>query len=632
MRNVRYTYLMRFVRHNTFTLLTVALLALPNAAFAATLTIGAVNPSNTTTPGNGLNFQMTPNDFQTAVTYTIADAFGSASTISASNINNGGVFSWIPTSADIGDHALTLTATDQSSNTATAHVTISVLGPPSVTISGQTSDTVMAGYGVAFTALAHSIVNPTYSITDSFSGSISASTINSSTGYFNWTTTKADVGTHKLTITAVDSQGHSATVQQTITVSTSGGLTVGSVSPGANVLIGTPVSFSVSASGFSSPWYSMSDSFLGTSIGGDNISSSGAFSWTPQISDLGTHTLTVYATDAQNHSSQGTVTITVEAAKTASSATVSRSVAISTPYPSPVMPLTLVSFRTYANGYNSPTFTLKDDSATSTLTNAAISSSGYFSWMPVQSDIGVHIVTVTVTDSAGSANAVQTITVVPKPLVSDDKLAALQAQLAALQAQLASSSPVAAALPPAPAPVGQVAGVSKFFFTRYLYPDLTSPDVTELQKVLSYLGIYTGAVTGYFDSLTEEAVKKFQAAHNLDQLGVVGPVTRLRLNSISFAAAAATPSTASSTAAAAMNAAPPVNTSTFTFTQFLDLGGRGDEVTALQQKLTVLGIYSGPVTGFFGPLTAAAVKAFQIAHNIDPKGYVGPATRTALNH
>jgi peptidoglycan hydrolase-like protein with peptidoglycan-binding domain len=37
------------------------------------------------------------------------------------------------------------------------------------------------------------------------------------------------------------------------------------------------------------------------------------------------------------------------------------------------------------------------------------------------------------------------------------------------------------------------------------------------------------------------------------------------------------------------------------------------------------------LTGHFGLATETAVKSFQTAKGIEPKGYVGPATRDALN-
>lgn len=69
----------------------------------------------------------------------------------------------------------------------------------------------------------------------------------------------------------------------------------------------------------------------------------------------------------------------------------------------------------------------------------------------------------------------------------------------------------------------------------------------------------------------------------------------------------------------------------YVFTTALTSGSQGQAVSQLQQKLSSLGFYSGSVTGYFGPQTAEAVKAFQRAHSVDAVGTVGPLTRTLLN-
>jgi len=67
------------------------------------------------------------------------------------------------------------------------------------------------------------------------------------------------------------------------------------------------------------------------------------------------------------------------------------------------------------------------------------------------------------------------------------------------------------------------------------------------------------------------------------------------------------------------------------FNSSLKVGSKGADVTALQQRLTAEGLYSGPANGNFGPLTEAAVKKYQAQHGIDQLGNVGPVTRAALN-
>lgn len=69
----------------------------------------------------------------------------------------------------------------------------------------------------------------------------------------------------------------------------------------------------------------------------------------------------------------------------------------------------------------------------------------------------------------------------------------------------------------------------------------------------------------------------------------------------------------------------------YVFSNFLGIGSQGADVTALQQRLTKDGFYSGPITGRYGSLTEAAVKLYQGAHGIRKAGYVGPGTREALN-
>ena len=62
------------------------------------------------------------------------------------------------------------------------------------------------------------------------------------------------------------------------------------------------------------------------------------------------------------------------------------------------------------------------------------------------------------------------------------------------------------------------------------------------------------------------------------------------------------------------------------FNTDLQKGTTSDDVKNLQIKLGVT-----PTSGYFGPITFAAVKTFQTAHGIINTGYVGPLTRAALN-
>jgi len=63
----------------------------------------------------------------------------------------------------------------------------------------------------------------------------------------------------------------------------------------------------------------------------------------------------------------------------------------------------------------------------------------------------------------------------------------------------------------------------------------------------------------------------------------------------------------------------------------MTIGATGSDVTALQQLLVNLKFLNTTPTGYFGPATFAAVKAFQTAHQLEAIGSIGPATRAALN-
>lgn len=54
------------------------------------------------------------------------------------------------------------------------------------------------------------------------------------------------------------------------------------------------------------------------------------------------------------------------------------------------------------------------------------------------------------------------------------------------------------------------------------------------------------------------------------------------------------------------------------------------DVKTVQTKLKRWGYFNGPITGYYGPLTTAAVKYFQRVNGIEQTGTVGPITAKAL--
>ncbi|MEK7513156.1 MAG: peptidoglycan-binding domain-containing protein, partial [Patescibacteria group bacterium] len=84
---------------------------------------------------------------------------------------------------------------------------------------------------------------------------------------------------------------------------------------------------------------------------------------------------------------------------------------------------------------------------------------------------------------------------------------------------------------------------------------------------------------------------------------------------------------------AQLNASTSGPTTSYTFTRNLTVGSRGADVTALQNALIASGhLKISAPTGYFGPMTKAALAAWQKDKNISPAvGYFGPITRAAMS-
>ncbi len=67
---------------------------------------------------------------------------------------------------------------------------------------------------------------------------------------------------------------------------------------------------------------------------------------------------------------------------------------------------------------------------------------------------------------------------------------------------------------------------------RVIYPGTSSPAVTWLQQNLKHLQLFDGRVSGFYDLMTKEAVKRLQREHNLLVDGIAGPQTKMMLYSL----------------------------------------------------------------------------------------------------
>lgn len=168
---------------------------------------------------------------------------------------------------------------------------------------------------------------------------------------------------------------------------------------------------------------------------------------------------------------------------------------------------------------------------------------------------------------------------------------------------------------PQPWMTGEVLGAATYHFTVYLKRGSRGEDVANLQKILIAAGFLRSQYgTGYFGSLTEAAVEKYQSAHGIEQTGTVGPKTRAVLNKGADASGEV------------------LGAATFLFAHTLVIGSRGTEVNELQKLLMAQKLLNIPAaTGYYGSLTAGAVMAYQALHQLKPTGMVDALTREMLN-
>ena len=128
-------------------------------------------------------------------------------------------------------------------------------------------------------------------------------------------------------------------------------------------------------------------------------------------------------------------------------------------------------------------------------------------------------------------------------------------------------------------------------------------DVMALQKRLMELGyLAIDEPTSYFGHATKEAVKLFQRQHELDQDGICGNDTIVKLY--------------------AEDAAPYV----------MYEGAEGDDIESFQDQLVELGyLESNQVTGYYGTDTVEAVIKFQNRNHLSKDGKAGEKTLEAIN-
>lgn len=139
-------------------------------------------------------------------------------------------------------------------------------------------------------------------------------------------------------------------------------------------------------------------------------------------------------------------------------------------------------------------------------------------------------------------------------------------------------------------------------------------EVRNLQNQLTSMGCFQGTITDLFGSQTEAAVIACQKRLNLEPDGIVGPKTMAALYG-EMMPATTTPATTTNVAVRESD---------------LTVGSQGQEVVALQQRLSELGFYQSAIDGDFGPRTKAALVEFQRLNGLEQTGVYRAGDRAMI--
>jgi len=137
--------------------------------------------------------------------------------------------------------------------------------------------------------------------------------------------------------------------------------------------------------------------------------------------------------------------------------------------------------------------------------------------------------------------------------------------------------------------------------------------VSALQERLIALELMKGRATGYFGTVTQQAVIDYQAQHGLVVDGKAGPQTLSSLMGIDFF----------------LPADRLVSGDKDTGTYYP--GDKGGAIASLQEQLEALEYYDySSTTGYYGPITQLAVERFQRTNGLVVDGIAGPETLSLL--
>lgn len=167
---------------------------------------------------------------------------------------------------------------------------------------------------------------------------------------------------------------------------------------------------------------------------------------------------------------------------------------------------------------------------------------------------------------------------------------------------------------------------------EYLIAGGSSDEIEKLQVLLQCLGYFPSYLnaSGYFGPVTENSLKLFQTASNMQPSGLLNKETIKLLNNyndkIKETASIVTQEATESDQIQECS-------SNIDFTQNIEFQYRNDEIAKLQTLLKCLGYFPEYIdaTGYFGSNTIDSIINFQNAKNIEATGSINQETINAIN-
>ena len=157
---------------------------------------------------------------------------------------------------------------------------------------------------------------------------------------------------------------------------------------------------------------------------------------------------------------------------------------------------------------------------------------------------------------------------------------------------------------------------SAFATERYEILKIGDEDsfVADLQTQLKSLGYFDHKVTGYFGTVTQQAVIDYQEDNDLIVDGKAGPKTLTSIMGKDYHISS--------------DRFVKGNEKSDTYYP----GDKGEAVSQLQKKLEALEYYEySSITGYYGPITQEAIQRFQRTNDLTVDGIAGPETLALLD-